>query len=74
MIYCLLITNVMTTYLVLVSIMIAAVILPLFIPAKKRKNGIRIPKNYRDISDANYAINENGFLERIHHDKFSNHA
>lgn len=47
---------------------------PLILPVwKKRSKKIRIPKNYNDTSEAEYAINEHGFLERIHHDKLTKH-
>ncbi len=48
-------------------------ILPLFYPVKKKSKAIRIPKNYKDTSDARYAINANGYLEEIHNDKLSSH-
>jgi hypothetical protein len=40
--------------------------------AKKKIKPIKLPKNYNDTSDARYAINENGYLEEIHHDRLSN--
>jgi hypothetical protein len=46
-------------------------VLPLFFPAKKKTSALRIPKNYNDTSEARYAINENGYLEEINHDKLS---
>ncbi len=57
-----------------ISALLAVIILPLFFPIKKKNTGIRIPKDYNDTSDAHYAINENGFLEEIKHDKTSSHA
>ncbi len=48
-------------------------IMSFFLPSKKKTRAIRIPKNYNDTSDAHYAINEKGYLERIHHDKLSSH-
>jgi hypothetical protein len=40
---------------------------------KGKAKKVRILKNQNDTSEANYAINEHGFLERIHHDKLSRH-
>jgi hypothetical protein len=57
-----------------ISALLAVLVLPLFFPGKKKSNEIRIPKNYNDTSEAHYAINENGFLEEIKHDKISSHA
>jgi hypothetical protein len=59
-----------------ISAMLGIVALPLLFPANKKlkKPAIRIPKNYNDTSDAHFAINENGFLEEIRHDKLSSHT
>ena len=57
-----------------IGALMTAFILPFFIPHKKKAKAIRIPKDYNDTSEANYAINENGFLEEIHHDRLSSHA
>ena len=46
----------------------ALLVVPLFFPVKKRTGVIKLPKNYNDTSDAHYAVNERGYLERIHHD------
>jgi hypothetical protein len=46
-------------------------VLLLFFRAKKKTKAIRIPKNHNDTSGARYAINENGYLEEINHDKLS---
>jgi hypothetical protein len=40
---------------------------------KGKAKKIKVYKNQNDTSEANYAINEHGFLERIYHDKFSGH-
>ena len=42
------------------------------IRSKRKPKGIRIPKNHNDTTDARYAINENGYLERIQ--QVSRHA
>ncbi len=39
----------------------------------KRAIKIRMPKNHNDTSGAQYAINDHGYLERIHHDDLSNY-
>ena len=66
---------VMITELLAAGILLGAFTVPLFFRARRKKNTIRLPKNYRDTSQAQYAINENGFLERIQHDKkLSSHA
>ncbi|CAN5260392.1 hypothetical protein BH09BAC6_BH09BAC6_13850 [soil metagenome] len=57
-----------------ITIMVAMLILPLYLSRRNSKKAnvfrkakkIRIPKDYNDTSEANYAINENGFLEEIH--------
>ena len=71
----------MAIYLLEIGALLAMLVLPLFYHIKrktyrgtKKVKAIRIPKNYNDTSDAHYAINENGFLEEINHDKFSRHA
>jgi hypothetical protein len=53
------------------STMAALFVVSLFLPKKRKPGSIRIPKNYRDTSNARYAINERGYLEEIHKDKFS---
>jgi hypothetical protein len=57
-----------------IGALLAVLILPAFFPYKKKVKAIKIPKNYNDTSEANYAINENGFLEEIQHDKLKSHA
>ncbi|HAL83750.1 MAG TPA: hypothetical protein DCO83_17180 [Mucilaginibacter sp.] len=57
-----------------ISALMAVIILPFFFPLKKKANAIKLPKNHNDTSGANYAINENGYLEEIHHDKLSSHT
>jgi hypothetical protein len=52
-----------------ISALMIVLILPLFFPVSRKKKAIKIPKNYRDTSEAKYAINEKGFLEEINHDK-----
>jgi hypothetical protein len=65
----------MLTNLISFSILMGLLFYPLLFTAWKRKSKkIRIPKNHNDTSDAEYAINENGFLERIHHDKLTKHS
>ena len=72
----------MAIYLLEIGALLAMLVLPLFFYRIKRNDyrgtkkvkAIRIPKNYNDTSNAHYAINENGFLEEINHDKFSRHA
>jgi len=55
------------------SILIGLLFYPLMLPVwRRRSKKIRVPKNYYDTSDAEYAINEHGLLERIHHDKYTN--
>ncbi|MFI5140155.1 MAG: hypothetical protein ACHQIM_20205 [Sphingobacteriales bacterium] len=57
-----------------ISALMAVIILPFFFPLKKKANAIKLPKNHNDTSEANYAVNEHGYLEEIHHDKLSNHT
>ncbi|MDB4922546.1 MAG: hypothetical protein JWQ54_4529 [Mucilaginibacter sp.] len=57
-----------------IGALLAVVILPLFFPYKKKVRAIKIPKNHNDTSEANYAINEHGFLEEIQHDNLKSHA
>ncbi len=54
--------------------LMSALVLPLFFPVQKKTSSIRIPKKYNDTSQANYAINEHGFLEEINHDKLSSQS
>jgi len=54
-----------------ISALLIVLILPLCFPYKKRVRAIKFPKNYRDTSEANFAINEHGFLEEIRHDKIN---
>lgn len=64
----------MLTNTISFSILMGLLLYPLILPVwKKRSKKIRIPKNYNDTSEAEYAINEHGFLERIHHDKLTKH-
>jgi hypothetical protein len=57
-----------------IGALLAVVILPLFFSYKKKVKAIKIPKNHNDTSEANYAINEHGFLEEIQHDNLKSHA
>jgi len=57
-----------------ISALLAVLILPLCFSYKKKVKAIKFPKNYRDTSEANYAINEHGFLEEIKHDKVKSDA
>lgn len=64
-------------YMLLLSFSMAIGLLSyaMFFRSRKPKSKkIRIYKHHRDTSDANYAINEHGFLERIRHDKLSKHS
>jgi hypothetical protein len=54
--------------------LLSALILPLFLPLKRKTRNIKFPKNYNDTSEAQYAINEHGFLEKIHNDNLSSQA
>jgi hypothetical protein len=54
--------------------LLAVLIIPLFFQIKKKSRPIKFPKGYNDTSEANYAINENGYLEEIHNDRLSSHA
>jgi len=54
------------------SILAIGIVIPLFSSAKGEAK-IRIPKNYNDTSRAQYAINDHGYLERIHNDDLSSH-
>jgi hypothetical protein len=51
-----------------------SLILPLFLPIKKKTRKIKFPKNYNNTSEAQYAINDRGFLEKIHKDNLSSQA
>ena len=51
-----------------------ALALPIFLPFKRKTGTVKLPRNYKDTSDAHYAINEHGFLERIHNDDLSSHS
>ncbi len=57
-----------------ISALLAVLILPVLFPYKNQARAIKIPKNHSDTSEANYAINEHGFLEEIKHDKIKSHA
>lgn len=57
-----------------IGALLAVVILPLFFPYKRKAKAIKIPRNHNDTSEANYAINEHGFLEEIQHDNLKSHA
>jgi len=68
---------VMIIQLLLVGVLMIAFTTAFFLRAKQKTKSktIRFPKDYRDTSQARYAINENGFLERIEQDKKqSSHA
>ena len=71
----------MFIYLLSFSMLVGLLVHPIFFSGGKRRakkiripKKIRVPKNHSDTSNANYAINENGFLERIHRDKLSRHS
>lgn len=51
--------------------LLSALILPLLLPLKRKTGNVKFSKNYNDTSDAQYAINEHGFLEKIHNDNLS---
>jgi hypothetical protein len=54
-----------------VAALLAIIIVPLKGPVKKEmKKKLKID---RDVSDAHYAINSNGYLEEIHGRELSNH-
>ncbi|ASU33044.1 hypothetical protein [Mucilaginibacter xinganensis] len=57
-----------------IGALLAVLILPFFFPYKKKTGAVKIPADYNDTSEANYAINEHGFLEKIQHDKVKSHA
>jgi hypothetical protein len=57
-----------------ISFLVMAFVFLAVIRSKRKPKGIRIPKNHNDTTGAHYAINENGYLERIQHDKLSRHA
>jgi hypothetical protein len=54
--------------------LLAVLIMPLFFQTKKKTRTIKFPKGYNDTSEANYAVNENGYLEEIHNDRLSRHT
>jgi hypothetical protein len=56
-----------------ISVLAVGVVMPLLF-STKRENKIRLPKNYKDTSRAQYAINDHGYLERIHNDDLSSHT
>jgi hypothetical protein len=56
-----------------ISVLAVGTIMPLFF-STKRETKIKIPKNYNDTSKAHYAINDHGYLERIHDDDLSSHT
>jgi hypothetical protein len=66
----------MLIYLLNMSILtVAFIMVKVFqIKRKKKSKAIKVPKHYNDTSEAQYAINERGFLEEIHHDKVSSDA
>lgn len=55
-----------------IGTLIGLFIVPLFFPVKKKKAGIRLPKNYNCTRGAHYMVNEYGRLEEITHDNLSN--
>ena len=59
----------MLTELFEIAALLAVLVLPVCFPYKRKTNAVRFPKDYPDTSEANYAINEHGFLEEIRHDK-----
>jgi hypothetical protein len=64
----------MLTELLEIGALLAVIVLPVFFSYKKKVKAIKIPKNHNDTSEANYAINEHGFLEEIQHDSLKSHA
>jgi len=56
-----------------ISVLAVGIVMPMLFSTKK-ETSIKIPKNYNDTSGAQYAINHNGYLERIHDDDLSSHA
>ena len=64
----------MVIALLQISTLMALLVLPVFLPVKKKTGAIRLPKNYNDTSESRYAINERGYLEEIHHDRLSSEA
>lgn len=56
-----------------IGCLVIVLIIPLFFSFKKKKVAIKVPRNHNDTSEAQFAINEHGFLEEIHHDNLSSH-
>ena len=54
------------------SVLAIGIAMPMF-SSSKGEAKIRIPKNHNDTSRAQYAINDHGYLERIHNDNLSSH-
>lgn len=61
----------MLTELLEIGALLTALTVPFFFGYKRKPKAIKIPKNHNDTSEANYAINEHGFLEEIRHKKAS---
>lgn len=57
-----------------IGALLAVLILPVLFPYKKPAKELKILKHHNDTSEANYAINEQGFLEEIKQDKIKSHA
>jgi len=53
--------------------LLIVIVLPLYFPVKSKKTTVKISKNHNDTSNSQYAINEHGFLEEIHHDDLLSH-
>ena len=64
----------MYIYLLSFGVLVGLLSLRLFLSGKRKSKKIRVLKNQNDTSEAEYAINEHGFLERIHHDKMSKYS
>ena len=69
-----LVQNYMLIELLEIGALLAVLILPVCFPYKGKANAVKFPKNYPDTSEANYAINEHGFLEGIKHDNIESDA
>lgn len=64
----------MLVEIVEISALLAVLVMPFFVPYKRKPKAIKFPKDYKDTSEANYAINEKGFLEEIQHKSLKSHA
>jgi hypothetical protein len=61
----------MLTTILEVAALLAVIIVPMGGPLKKKKK--KVLKIDRDITDAHYAINKEGYLEEVHGRELSNH-